>query len=77
MLGGFLGDTQAWLREYHQRSLSETGWSTFKRLFPRPLRTRLVTRRPCERRTRFLVYNLVRLTRLNRQHLLNHPLPTN
>jgi hypothetical protein len=77
MLSLFLGDTQGWLRDYHQRSLSETGWSTFKRMSPRPLRTRLAVRRPSERKARFLVYNLVRLASLHRQRALLAPLLAN
>jgi transposase len=61
MLWELLEDPQAWLREYHPRSLAETGYSTFKRDFPKPLRRRLKRRRDTEALVRFCDYNLKRL----------------
>ena len=68
MLMDLIADPQAWLRDYHQRSLSETGWSTHKRRHPRPLRRRIPYRRVSEKHARFTVDNLVRLAYLSRLH---------
>lgn len=65
MLGDFLRDPQAWLRQYHQRSLSETGWSTDKRRHG-PLRRRVARCREAEKHARFTVGNLTRLGYLRR-----------
>lgn len=66
MLDTFLDDTQHWLEDYHQRSLSETGWSRHKRRHPKPLMRRLDRRRGVERHARFIVDNLTRLATLRR-----------
>jgi len=61
MLLGFVRDPQAWLREYHVRSLAESGFSAVKRRDPRPLRRRLKERKDVEIEARFDVANLRRL----------------
>lgn len=66
MLDTFLDHTQAWLEDYHQRSLSETAWSRHKRRHPKPLARRLDRRRGTERHTRFTIDNLTRLATLRR-----------
>ncbi len=70
MLGDLLRDPQAWLEEYHERSLAETSWSVYVWLFPRPLRRRVPVRRASEHLGRFVVFNLVRLSRGYRLGLL-------
>ncbi len=75
MLTALLRDPQRWLREYHQRSLSETDWWVYKNQFPRPLRRRLKRRRGCEHLSRFVVYNLVRLSRAWRVGVLRGVAP--
>lgn len=54
-------DPQRWLREYHQRSISETVNSTYLRMFPKPLSRIIRCRRFYEGFTRTCVYNLKRL----------------
>lgn len=61
MLLAFIDDPQAWLREYHRRSISETANSTLKRDYPNPLRKRIKLRRKQEAFTRTCDYNLKRL----------------
>jgi len=61
MLLDFIKDPQEWLREYHTRSIAETGFSTFKRDFPKPLRKRIKNRRKQEAFTRACDYNIKRL----------------
>jgi len=61
MLLGFVEDPQGWLREYHVRSLAESGFSAVKRRDPRPLRRRLKERKDVEIEARFDVANLRRL----------------
>jgi len=61
MLLSFIDDPQKWLREYHQRSISETAFSVFKKDFPIPLRRRIKLRRRQEAFTRVCNYNLKRL----------------
>ncbi|MFQ6127384.1 MAG: transposase [Thermoplasmata archaeon] len=61
MLHSFIRDTQEWLREYHSRSIAESGYSIFKRDFPLPLRRRLRWRRRTEAFTRACCHNLKRL----------------
>jgi len=61
MLLNFIDDPQEWLREYHHRSIVETGFSTLKRDYPKPLRKRLDPRRKQEAFTRACGYNLKRL----------------
>lgn len=54
-------DPQQWLRDYHQRSLSETVNSTYLRMFPKPLARIIRGRKYYEAFTRACVYNLKRL----------------
>jgi len=61
MLVEFVQDTQAWLREYHSRSIVETVNSTLKRLFVVPLRKRLLERKATELLARIVVYNIHQL----------------
>ncbi len=61
MMLEFVEDTQAWLREYHSRSIVETVNSTLKRLFVVPLRKKLVKRKATELLARILVYNVRQL----------------
>jgi transposase len=60
MLNQLIQDPQTWLGEYHQRSLSEAGWSRHKRRHGK-LRKLRVTRRDGEKAARFTVDNLSRL----------------
>lgn len=69
MLLDFVDDPQQWLREYHTRSIAETGLSVLKRDNPKPLRKRLDQRRKQEAFTRATNYNLKRLCYL--KHLEN------
>lgn len=66
MLLDLLEDPQAWLRAYHQRSLSEAFWSRDKHRNPGPLRRRIAARRATERHSRFTVDNITRLAYLER-----------
>lgn len=61
MMLEFVEDTQAWLREYHARSIVETVNSTLKRLFVVPLRKKLLERKATELLARILVYNIRQL----------------
>ncbi len=61
MVLDFIKDPQKWLREYHNRSIAEAGFSAFKRGFPKPLRKRIKERRKQEAFTRVCNYNLKRL----------------
>lgn len=67
MLNQLMNDPQKWLEEYHLRSLAETSWSLYVWLFPRPLRRRVPRRRASEHLARFVVFNLVRVSRCFRQ----------
>lgn len=60
MLRAFLEDAQAWLRDYHQRSKAESGFSVFQRVFNRPLRRRIKDRRDGEAKVRGCAFNLRR-----------------
>jgi len=64
MMVEFIEDTQAWLREYHSRSIAETVNSTMKRMFVVPLRKKLVERKATELLARIVVYNLRQLVYL-------------
>ena len=64
MLLEFVNDTQKWLEEYHSRSIVETVNSTMKRLFPNPLRKKVVERKATELFTRIVVYNIHQLVYL-------------
>jgi transposase len=70
MLNQLMKDPQQWLHEYHKRSLAETSWSLYVRLFPRPLRRRLPRHRAGEHLARFSAFNLVRISRAWRQGVL-------
>jgi len=61
MLHRLVRDPQTWLREYHVRSLAESGFSSVKRRDPRPIRRRLKERKDVEVEARFDVANLRRL----------------
>jgi hypothetical protein len=61
MLVEFVEDTQAWLREYHSRSIVETVNSTLKRLFVVALRKQLVERKATELLARIVVYDIRQL----------------
>lgn len=65
MLDHFLDHTQAFLHEYHPRSLSEAHWSRDKARHGR-LRRRVDRRRGLERHARFTEGNLARLAVLRR-----------
>lgn len=60
----FIENTQDWLREYHQRSISETVNSALLRMYPRPLSKRIRARRIVESFTRRCGYNIKRLVYL-------------
>jgi len=61
MLLTLIDDPQKWLEEYHNRSISETVNSTFKRDFPSPLHKKLEVRRKQEAFLRVCDYDLKRL----------------
>jgi len=54
-------NTQEWLREYHPRSIAESGFSAEKRTDPRPIMRRIDDRKDTEVRARFCRENLRRL----------------
>ncbi len=64
MMLEFIEDTQAWLREYHSRSIVETVNSTLKRMFVVPLRKKLVERKATELLARIAIYNIRQLVYL-------------
>lgn len=55
---------QEYLRDYHQRSISETGFSMDERAFPSPIRKRLRRRKETASSMRFLCHNIKRLAYL-------------
>jgi len=60
-----IADTpQEFLRDYHQRSISETGFSMDERAFPAPIRKRLRRRKEAASSMRFLCHNVKRLAYL-------------
>lgn len=61
----FIEDPQTWLRDYHERSLSESVNSAFLRMYPIPLARRLRNRRWVEAFTRACGYNVKRIIYLN------------
>jgi hypothetical protein len=61
MLWALSKDPDAWLAEYHMRSISETGYSMLKRANPQPLRKRLDPRRETEDYLRGICHNIKRL----------------
>lgn len=74
MLADLLDHPQEWLRLYHGRSNSETGWSVIDKLCPRPLRKRIDERKETEDYARGVVYNIKRLAYLTFLADI-HPLP--
>jgi len=58
MMYAFVDDPQAWLREYHMRSISETANSMDKRRFPWKLKKRLAWRKGVESFLRRGVHNI-------------------
>ena len=64
MLWALSEDSDAWLAEYHMRSISETGYSVLKRANPQPLRKRLNPRRETEDYLRGICHNMAVLSNL-------------
>lgn len=74
MVADLLDHPQEWLGTFHQRSISECGFSVINRDNPRPLRKKLDRRVETEDFLRGVVYNIKRLAYLT--HLAQiHPLP--
>lgn len=65
MLLDFVQNVQAWLRDYHSRSISETGNSVLKGRWTRPLLKRLDPRRLAEGCFKITTYNIRRLVYLS------------
>jgi len=61
MLWDLSEDPQEWLRDYHMRSISETGYSMLGRANPQPLRKRLKPRMETEDYLRGICHNIKRL----------------
>lgn len=61
MLWALSEDPQGWLRDYHMRSISETGFSMLTRANPQPLRKRLDPRKETEDFLRAVCHNIKRL----------------
>lgn len=61
MLTAFVQDTVAWLRDYHLRSISESGNSVLKQVYPRPLLKKTEPRRTGEISGRVVSYNVRQL----------------
>ncbi len=61
MLWDLSENPQEWLRDYHSRSISETGFSMLTRANPGPLRKRLDPRRETEDYLRGICHNIKRL----------------
>jgi len=61
MLWALSKDPQEWLRDYHMRSISETGFSMLTRANPQPLRKRLDPRKETEDFLRAVCHNVKRL----------------
>ena len=68
MLKALLKDVQAWLAEYHVRSITESRHSADKRVFPRPALKRIEGRRRVEGFARACRYNIRQLAYV---HYLN------
>lgn len=77
MLTCLVANPQQWLREFHNRSISETTHSIWKRRFPRPLMKRLAHRRYTEEYTRKCDYNILRLTYINYLNDVKNPWNSN
>jgi len=61
MLFAIVKDPQAWLREYHMRSIAETGYSMIKRTSSESIRKRLNPRKKTETFLKFIIHNIKRL----------------
>ena len=61
MLSWIHDDPQEFLRVYHERSISETGYSMDKRFFPKPVSKRLAVRKETAANLRYLCHNLRQL----------------
>ena len=64
MLTRLVDTPQEYLRDYHNRSISETGFSMDKRAFTEPIRKRLRQRKETAASLRFLCHNVKRLAYL-------------
>ena len=64
MLYQFIEDLQSWLRDYHQRSISESVNSAFMRMFEKKLTRRIRSRRITESIARACDYNIKRFSYL-------------
>jgi transposase len=64
MLSQFIKDPQSWLRQYHQRSISESVNSAFLRMFEKKLTRRIRSRRITESIARACDYNIKRFSYL-------------
>ncbi len=64
MFHQLIEDPQAWLRDYHQRSVSESVNSAFKRMFEKKLTRRIRSRRITESMIRSCDYNIKRFSYL-------------
>jgi len=61
MLWDLSENPQSWLRDYHMRSISESGYSMLTRANPGPLRKRLDSRKKTEDYLRGICHNIKRL----------------
>ena len=61
MLSWIHDDPQGFLRVYHGRSISETGFSMDKRAFPKPVSKRLSVRKETATSLRYLCHNVRQL----------------
>jgi len=61
MLWDLLKNPQKWLREYHMRSIAETGFSMIKRTSPEKIRKKLDPRKETETFLKFICHNIKRL----------------
>lgn len=79
MLYQFLEDTQKWLRQYHQRSISESVNSAFHRMFGKKLTRKARSRRKTETLARICDFNIKRFCYLNhfKPHLFRDQNPLN
>jgi transposase len=68
MLREFTEEIEAWLRDYHTRSIVETVSGTTKRVNPIPLRKRPIMRKAVEILARICVYNLRQPTYVKHTH---------
>lgn len=65
MLLSLIDDPQKWLEEYHQRSISESVNSVWKRKYTRPLAREIKDRRKIEVFARVVCFNIRRLSYLH------------